>query len=160
MSPRSSSSFTFAVGDGGSMRRSCVGVVMVWELSLIRGISVWANNPTAVKANSSASQERCITMTSPGRWSRVLPRRRLWLRTLRRIWVLIISLNGPKKLAKKPLFLLVVVGTGRLGRLPRLSRLDRLSRDGSLSLLSGVRHRRRCRRLWSHSEEFLEEVTL
>src|SRR6185437_3336546 len=160
MSPRSSSSFTFAVGDGGSMRRSCVGVVMVWELSLIRGISVWANDPTAVKANSSANQERYITMTSLGRWSRVLPRRRRWLRTLRRILVLIISLNGPKKLVKKALFLLVVFGIGGLGRLRRLSGLDRLTWDRSLDLLSGIRHRRRCGRLWTNSQEFLKEVAL
>src|SRR5581483_1377077 len=160
MSPRSSSSFALAVGDGGSMRRSCVGVVIVWELSLIRGISVWANEPTAVKANSSANQERYITMTSPGRWSRVLPRRRLRLRTLRRILVLIISLNGPKKLAKKSLFLFVVLGISSLGRLRRLPRLNGLTGHRSLGLLSGIRHRRRRRRLRTYSEELLEEVAL
>src|SRR5690242_4472824 len=101
-----------------------------------------------------------MTMTSPGRWSRVLPRRRLWLRTLRRILVLIISLNGPKKLAEKALFLFVLIGTGRLGGLRWLPGLDGLASRGSLGLLSGVRHRRRCRRLRTNSKEFLEEIAL
>src|SRR5581483_7880316 len=101
-------------------------------------------------------------MTSPGRWSRVLPRRRRWLRTLRRrILVLIISLNGPKKLAQKALFLFVIFGIGGLRRLRRLPGLrNRLTSDRGLGLLSGIRHRRGCRRLRTHSEELLEEVTL
>src|SRR5690349_8900741 len=72
MSPRCSSWLALASGEGGSMRRSCVGVVMVTELSFAFGISVWgisvcANEQAVARASENANQERDITMTSMGR---------------------------------------------------------------------------------------------
>src|SRR4051794_25800111 len=88
--------------------------------------------------------------------SRVLPGGRLWRRTLRRILVLIIPLNGPKKLAKKALFLLLVITSGHLGRWGRgrgrqrtLSHLLRGSRSGGRS--GGMR---------SNPKKLLKEIAL
>src|SRR5437588_1798103 len=88
--------------------------------------------------------------------SRVLPWCRRGRRTLRRILVLIIPLNCPKNLAKKALFLLIVLGTlGRLGRL-----YDRWGRKWLGCLLSRIRHRRRRTRMWSNAKDLLEEIAL
>src|SRR5205807_2656685 len=88
--------------------------------------------------------------------SRVLPWCRRGRRTLRRILVLIIPLNCPEKLAKKALFLLIVLGTlGRLGRLHH-----RWGRKWLGCLLGRISHRHWRSRMGSDTEDLLEEIPL